>query len=47
MNEGHSAFLVLELIRERVAAGLSFAEAREQVREQTVIHDTYAGTGWP
>jgi glycogen phosphorylase len=51
MNEGHSAFLVLELIRERVAAGLSFAEAREQVREQTVFtthtpvpagHDAFA-----
>jgi glycogen phosphorylase len=51
MNEGHSAFLVLELMREHVAAGLSFAEAREKVREQTVFtthtpvpagHDAFA-----
>ena len=33
MNEGHSAFLVLELMREKVAEGMSFAEAREAVRE--------------
>lgn len=37
MNEGHSAFLVLELIREKVAAGQSFAEAREEVRKHTVF----------
>jgi glycogen phosphorylase len=51
MNEGHSAFLVLELMREKVAAGLSFAEAREEVRERTVFtthtpvaagHDAFA-----
>ena len=37
MNEGHSAFLVLELIRERVADGMSFAEARAAVREETIF----------
>ena len=34
MNEGHSAFLVLELAREKVAAGASFADA---------LHDVAAG----
>jgi starch phosphorylase len=32
LNEGHSAFLVLERARELVAAGKSFAEALERVR---------------
>ncbi len=31
MNEGHSAFLVLELLREKIAAGVPFAEAQRQV----------------
>jgi starch phosphorylase len=31
MNEGHSAFLVLELIREKMEQGLSFQEAHRQV----------------
>src|SRR5690606_20144280 len=37
MNEGHSAFLLLESIRERVRAGIPFGEARDQVREQTIF----------
>jgi starch phosphorylase len=37
MNEGHSAFLLLELIRERVAAGSSFEEAEEAVRRRTAF----------
>ncbi len=37
MNEGHSAFLVLERIRERVAAGHPFEEAVEHVRRTTVF----------
>lgn len=37
MNEGHSAFLLLELIREQVAAGLSFEDAREAVRKATIF----------
>ncbi len=37
MNEGHSAFLVLELIRERVAQGASFTQAAEAVRRCTIF----------
>jgi glycogen phosphorylase len=37
MNEGHSAFLLLELIREQVAEGRSFAEASEIVRRQSIF----------
>jgi starch phosphorylase len=37
MNEGHSAFLLLELIREQVAQGMSFEAAREKVRSQTIF----------
>src|SRR5881296_3694207 len=34
MNEGHAAFLALELIREKQAQGKSFAEALAQTRRQ-------------
>ncbi len=37
MNEGHSAFAVLERIRARVADGMNFAEAAAQVRATTVF----------
>ncbi|MBN1995105.1 MAG: alpha-glucan family phosphorylase [Anaerolineae bacterium] len=37
MNEGHSAFLVLERAREMVENGLSFAEAREIIHQTTVF----------
>lgn len=37
LNEGHSAFLVLERARELVEAGHSFAEAREQVEATTLF----------
>jgi starch phosphorylase len=37
MNEGHSAFVVLERIRELVEQGMSFDEASEQVRRSTVF----------
>jgi starch phosphorylase len=37
LNEGHSAFLLLEHARERVAAGASFAEAVEAVRATSVF----------
>lgn len=37
LNEGHSAFLTLELAREFVASGFSFAEACEQVRDLCVF----------
>lgn len=37
MNEGHSAFLTLECIREKVAEGMSFEQAREEVRAHSVF----------
>jgi len=37
MNEGHSAFSTLERARELVKQGMSFAEAREHVRQTTVF----------
>lgn len=37
MNEGHSAFLVLERIRELMQTGISFDEASEQVRTSDVF----------
>ncbi len=37
MNEGHAAFSVLERMRELIAAGESFDEAREKVSENTVF----------
>jgi len=37
LNEGHPAFAIMERIRDRVAEGLSFDEAAEQVRTTTVF----------
>ncbi len=37
MNEGHSAFLVLERARELVETGLNFAEAKEIIRKTSVF----------
>lgn len=37
MNEGHSTFLILELIRELVASGRTFEEARREVSERTIF----------
>jgi starch phosphorylase len=37
LNEGHSAFLVLERVREMIEAGASFEEAREQVHATTLF----------
>jgi starch phosphorylase len=37
INEGHAAFMVLELIREHMAAGLDFAGAREAAAAQCVF----------
>ena len=37
LNEGHSAFLSLERIRELVAAGCDFEKALEKVRKRTVF----------
>jgi starch phosphorylase len=37
LNEGHSAFLSLELARERVQAGQTFEEARQELRPHNVF----------
>ena len=37
MNEGHAAFLTLELIREKMAAGKSFAEAQAMTKQQCIF----------
>lgn len=37
MNEGHAAFLTLELARERVARGENFHAAREELKRQVVF----------
>ena len=37
MNEGHSAFLVLERARELIEGGLSFAQAQEIIRKSSVF----------
>ena len=45
MNEGHAAFLTLELIREKMAAGKSFPEALSQTQGGMHLHDAHAGGG--
>jgi starch phosphorylase len=51
MNEGHSAFLLLELIRDKVREGMSYEEAKAYVTEHSVFtthtpvpagHDAFA-----
>jgi starch phosphorylase len=37
MNEGHSAFLVLELAREKVNQGMSFHDAIHEVKQQSIF----------
>ena len=37
MNEGHSAFLTLELAREKVAEGMGFKDAAEAIRKSNVF----------
>ena len=37
MNEGHAAFLTLELVRERLAQGKSFEDALSQTRQQCIF----------
>jgi starch phosphorylase len=37
LNEGHAAFLILELVREKMAEGLSFEAALEQTRNECVF----------
>ncbi len=38
MNEGHSAFLVLECIRELVSQGKSYEQAAEQVKQRSAAN---------
>lgn len=37
MNEGHAAFLTLELIREKIAAGMTFAEAGARTKQECLF----------
>ncbi|NJP05383.1 MAG: glycosyltransferase family 1 protein [Chloroflexaceae bacterium] len=37
MNEGHSAFLVLELMREKISAGMSFDQATQEIQRHTIF----------
>jgi starch phosphorylase len=37
MNEGHAAFLTLELMREKMAEGKSYEDALEQTRQQCIF----------
>jgi starch phosphorylase len=37
MNEGHAAFLTLELLREKLAAGKSFADAQALTKQQCIF----------
>ncbi|MBI3735200.1 alpha-glucan family phosphorylase, partial [Candidatus Sumerlaeota bacterium] len=37
MNEGHSAFLILELLKTEIEKGLTYAEAADKVREKTIF----------
>ncbi|MBI5057427.1 MAG: alpha-glucan family phosphorylase [Nitrospirae bacterium] len=37
LNEGHPAFAILERVRERIEAGMSYKDAIEQVRETTIF----------
>ena len=45
MNEGHAAFLTLELIREKMAAGKTFAEALDRNQGAMHFHHAHAGRG--
>ncbi len=47
MNEGHAAFLTLELVREKLAAGLSFAEAMAKTKAAVHLHHPHARRGRP
>lgn len=37
MNEGHAAFLTLELVREKLASGMSFADASARTRQECIF----------
>ncbi len=44
MNEGHSAFLLLENVRQKVLEGMSFDEAVIECAQAFSLHNPYAGT---
>ncbi len=44
-NEGHTAFMMLERIKEKVAAGIAFDEAAEKRAGDHGLHHSYPGTG--
>jgi starch phosphorylase len=37
MNEGHAAFLTLELVREKLAGGLTFADAQTKTKQECIF----------
>ena len=39
MNEGHAAFLTFELIREKMAAARTFAQALDEIAAKTAVTD--------
>ena len=43
LNEGHAAFLILELLRERLAEGLPFNRCARSCRVRLRLHDAHAG----
>ena len=45
MNEGHAAFLALELMREQIAEGAGFDEALGRGKAAVPVHDSHAGAG--
>ena len=47
MNEGHAAFLALELIREKMAAGKNLRGRAEPDEGGVHFHDAHAGRGGP
>ena len=47
MNEGHAAFLTLELTREKMAAGKNFQEALAADEGRVHFHHPHAGRGRP
>ena len=47
LNEGHAAFLILELLREGLARGLPFDAALEAVAAAIRVHHAHAGGGGP
>ena len=47
MNEGHAAFLTLELIREKIAAGKKVSVRNDRDKSAMHLHHAHAGRGRP